>query len=439
MRKATRTHAPRSRKSRHPRTTRGKRSRVDALLPRRRVAQLARSTGFTRRQRKVLALAFLLALVFGFAVETVRSMGAFQRFFTTITKLQLARSAFQKKFSARSVAFFRAVFIEACAHHALRLGTRLGGKLARFKDVCAIDATVIRLHDLLEKAYAATRTNHTKAAAKLHAVLSFSKRAITDLAITAERVGDREFLKDLDWVAGRLLLFDLGYYAHALFAAIAAKEGFFLSRLKDKVNPTIVAVRRGIARGEKAVGKKLFEINFADGRPVDLDVRFGKREDEPCFRLIGVFNTSANCWHLYVTNLPASDFHPEDLALLYRARWEVELLFKELKGTHRLDEISSARQEVVLTLLYATLLSLLVTRVLARLVEEQDGHGAGARRLSLRILSSYLIQHAKFLAKAILRGGRSLGSRLNEVADDIGRTCRDPNPQRPSVLARLVG
>lgn len=409
---------------------------MDALLPRRRVAELARSTGFTRRRRKVQALAFLLALVFGFGVETLRSMASFQRFFSTITKLQLARSAFQKKFSERSVAFFRAVFIEACPHRALRLGTHLGRKLARFKDVCAIDATVIRLHDLLEKAYAATRTNHTKAAAKLHAVLSFSQRAITQLAITGERVGDREFLKDLDWVTGRLLLFDLGYYSHKLFATIVAKEGFFLSRLKDKVNPTIVALRRGLARGQQVVGKRLFEIDFADGRPVDLDVRFGDHEDDTWFRLVGVYNHGARCWHLYITNLPVREFSPEDLALLYKARWEVELLFKELKGTHRLDEIGSARESVVLTMLYATLLSLLVTRVLARLVEDQDGHGA--RRLSLRILSSYLIQHAKFLAKAILRGGRSLGSRLNEVGDDIGRTCRDPNPQRPSVLARLI-
>jgi putative transposase len=437
VRKATRSRQSNARNSsRRRRALRARRGRVDALLPRRRVAQLARSTGFTRRRRKVLALAFLLALVFGFGIEMLRSMASFQRFFTTITKLSMARSAFQKKFSERSVAFFRAVFIEACAHHARRLGTRLGGKLARFKDVCAIDATVIRLHDLLKKTYAATRTNHTKAAAKLHAVLSFSKRAVTQLAITAERVGDREFLKDLDWVAGRLLLFDLGYYAHTLFAAIAAKEGFFLSRLKDKVNPTIVRVRRGLARDQKAVGKRLFEIDFADGRPVDLDVRFGDRADAPCFRLVGVYNDGSRCWHLYVTNLPVSEFSPEDLALIYRARWEVELLFKELKGTHRLDEIGSAREAVVLTMLYATLLSLLVTRVLARLVEDQDGHGA--RRLSLRILSSYLIQHAKFLANAILRGGRSLGSRLNEVGDDIGRTCRDPNPQRPSVLARLA-
>lgn len=435
MRKPTRSrrsHAtPSSRRRRHG----SERPRVDAILPRRRVTQLARSTGFTQRKRKVHPLAFLLTLVYGYAVETKRTMAAYQRFFTTITKIVIARSAFQKKFSEGSVAFFRAVFGEALGRHAARLGTRLGGKLVRFRDVCAIDATVIRLHDLLEKAYAATRTNHTKAAAKLHAVMSLSKRTVTMLAITAERVGDREFLKSLSWVAGRLLLFDLGYYAHDLFAAIDAQKAFFVSRLKDGVDPVIVRVRRGIARGTEAAGKRLFAIDFAPGRPVDMDVRFKDDPKQPTFRVVGVYNAESGNWHLYVTNLPAKQFSPEEIATIYRLRWEVELLFKELKSTHRLEQLTSAREEVVLTLLYASLISLLATRLLARLVE--GGDGADERRLSLRILSSYLIQHAAALAKAILRGGRSLGSRLNEVAEDIGRTCRDPNPQRQSVLVSL--
>jgi len=433
MDQRTRPHRSKTRSS--SRRRRHKPSRIDAILPRRHVAHLARATRFTQRRRKVLALAFLVALAFGYAVERARSMSAFQRFFTTITGIELARSAFQKKFSVRSVAFFRAVFRDALMHHAARLGTRLGGKLARFRDVCAIDATVIRLHDLLEQTYAATRTNHTKAAAKLHAVLSLSKRTITKIAITAERVGDREFLDSLGWVAGRLLLFDLGYYAHRLFHAIAAQDGFFVSRLKDSANPTIVAVRRGLARGQKAIGKKLWEVEFAEGRPVDVDVRLGGIEDERALRVVGVFNHRENCWHLYVTNLPVEEFSPEEIATLYRLRWEVEILFKELKGSHRLEELASAREEVVLTMLYATLVSLLATRVLARMVEEADGKGA--RRLSLRILSSYLTQHAKDLGKATLRGGRALTACLREVAAAIGLTCRDPNPQRPSVLASL--
>jgi len=292
---------------------------------------------------------------------------------------------------------------------------------------------VIRLHDLLEKKYKATRTNHTKAAAKLHAVLSLSKRTISEMAISAERVGDREFLKTLKWLPGHLLLFDLGYYSHELFCAIHLQGGLFLSRLKDSAKPTIVRVRCGIARGQRAKGKKLWDVEFAQGRPLDLDVCFGK--GQPSFRLVGVFNSQLNCWHLYVTNLPPGEFSPEELATMYRLRWEVELLFKQLKGTHRLEEFASIREDVVLTLLYAALLSLLAARLLVCIVEQQDERGA--RRLSLRIVSTYLAQHALVLAAALLRGGRGVARHLANIAEAIGLTCRDPNPHRPSVFARI--
>lgn len=409
--------------------------RVDVLLPRRRIAELARSSGFEQRaHRKCSPLAFLLVVVFGYGVEIKRSLSSLQRFFKTITGLSIVRSAFQKRFSLGSVQFLRAVFIEATLRHAASLG-KLAGKLARFRDVSAIDATVIRLRDFLAERYPACRTNHTKAAAKLHVVQSLSKQVVMRLAITAERVGDRACFDIGDWVHGQLLLFDLGYYSHKIFSALAAQHAFFVSRLKDSANPTIVAVRRGIARGCKAKGKRLKDIWFADRRPVDLDVRLTDAPDAPIFRLVGVFNTDRNCWHLYLTNLPPRQFAPSELADIYRMRWEIELLFKELKSTCQLEDLPSAREEVVLTLLYATLLSLLATRALARRVESRDPAGTGP--LSLRIVSRYLIQLARSVATALLRGGRSLDSRLNSTADEIAKACRDPNPRRPSVLNRL--
>ena len=42
------------------------------------------------------------------------------------------------------------------------------GYLARFKELLVADATVLRLHEWLSAAYAACRTNYSKAAAKLH-------------------------------------------------------------------------------------------------------------------------------------------------------------------------------------------------------------------------------------------------------------------------------
>lgn len=433
MRKTTR--------SRRRNATTSRRRRVigaEVILPRRRFAALGRSSGFEQRSaRKCSPLAFLLVVVFGYGVEIKRSLsGSLLRFFKTITGVSMARSAFLKKFSAASVRFVRAVFVEATMRHAATLGTRLGGKLARFRDVSLIDATVVRLRDFLADRYPACRTNHTQAAAKLHTVMSLSKHVVEKIKITAERVGDRACLEIGDWMQARLLIFDLGYYSHAIFHALAAHGAWFISRLKDSSKPTIVRVRRGIARGVKAKGKGLWEVDFAEGRSIDLDVRLGKKPDDPVFRLVGVFNRVANCWHLYVTNLPPRQFDADEIAQMYRLRWEIEMLFKELKSTCRLDELPSAREEVVLTLLYATLLSLLATRAIARRVEQRDA--ADQRPLSFRIVSAYLIQLARSLAEALLRGNRMLNSRLNRIADAVAQACRDPNPQRPSVL-RSIG
>jgi putative transposase len=72
-----------------------------------------------------------------------------------------------------------------------------------------------------------------------------------------------------------------------------------------------------------------------------------------------------------MTNLARKEFFPADLAEIYRCRWEVELLFRELKTQYELDEFDTSDEHVVKILLYAALLSLLVSRDLLDLVTEQ--------------------------------------------------------------------
>jgi len=97
------------------------------------------------------------------------------------------------------------------------------------------------------------------------------------------------------------------------------------------------------------------------------------RCDTKRFRVVGVRNEDADDYHLYVTNLSREEFFPADLAQIYRCRWEVELLFRELKTQYDLDEFDTSNEDVVKILLYAALLSLLVSRELLELVTEQAG------------------------------------------------------------------
>jgi len=68
-------------------------------------------------------------------------------------------------------------------------------------------------------------------------------------------------------------------------------------------------------------------------------------EVNPC--VVGVRNEDADDYHLYVTNLSREEFFPADLAQIYRCRWEVELLFRELKTQYDLDEFDTSNEDVV--------------------------------------------------------------------------------------------
>ena len=92
--------------------------------------------------------------------------------------------------------------------------------------------------------------------------------------------------------------------------------------------------------------------------------------DTKRFRVVGVRNEDADDYHLYITNLPREEFLPSDLVTLYRCRWEVELLFRELKTQYELDEFDTSDPAVVEILVYAALLSLLVSCDLLGLVTE---------------------------------------------------------------------
>ena len=87
-------------------------------------------------------------------------------------------------------------------------------------------------------------------------------------------------------------------------------------------------------------------------------------------------NEDADDYHLYITNLPREAFLPENIATLYRWRWKVELLFRELKTLYELDEFTTSNPAVVEILLYAAILTLLVSRELLDLVIECADEGA---------------------------------------------------------------
>ena len=60
-------------------------------------------------------------------------------------------------------------------------------------------------------------------------------------------------------------------------------------------------------------------------------------------------------WHVLITNLPAEKFRIEEIRILYRVRWQVELLFKRWKSLVGLGRSRGHRAYRVLCATYAKL------------------------------------------------------------------------------------
>ncbi len=177
------------------------------------------------------------------------------------------------------------------------------------------------------------------------------------------------------------MLLDLAYFKYRRFALIDENGGYFVSRLKKNANPVITAeLREWRGRAIPLEGSKINDVvDELQRQYIDVEVEVGFKRgpyngtrslDTKRFRVVGVWDSDADDYHLYITNLPREEFLPTDLATLYRCRWEVELLFRELKTQYELNEFDTTNPDVVEILLYAALLSLLVSRDLLDLLTE---------------------------------------------------------------------
>ena len=249
----------------------------------------------------------------------------------------------------------------------------------RFRDVMISDGTIVRLHEFLSDEFKARKED--KAGARLHLGHNVTDQTIDQFSITDEKAHDSTEFDTGSWLEGRLALLDLAYFKYRRFALIDENDGYFVSRLKESANPVITEELREW-RGDAIPleGKQIFDVvdnlqrKYID---VEVEVEFDRRpyageqsRDTKTFRVVGVRNEDADDYHLYITNLTREEFSPEDIATMYQSRWAVELLFRELKTQYELDEFNTTKPHIVEILVYAALLSLVVSRELLSLVIE---------------------------------------------------------------------
>ena len=342
--------------------------------------ELGRATGVIQRRRKFTAVSLLRMLVLTLLRKPDAKATDFQ---STAAQLGLdvTSTAVENRFTPQLVGFLRAV-LERTVLRVLAASPQTVDLLNKFTSVRIGDSSTIALPDELADQFPGCGgiLRAGLAAMKIHLLWDFLTGSILQLRITPGRASDatNPIAQEVA-PAGSLSLFDLGYFCLDRFQNLTRAGAFWISRLQHGTSVFD-------AQGQPLALLQYLRQQTGSG-PIDVSILLGVSHRLPC-RLIALRVPQEVAdrrrqkayvkaqkhgrvpsreylewqdWTIFVTNCEPELLTWEAVVVLYRARWQIELMFKLWKSHNRLaTHRAGAAAEEQLAVVYVKLIAVLV-------------------------------------------------------------------------------
>ncbi|MFM2591332.1 IS4 family transposase [Vibrio harveyi] len=331
------------------------------------LTKTAKRTGFIQRERAIQSKPLLLSLIAALSKGNCHAIADLHRQFNGMClteKDNVAYKPFHNQLRKDEFPIFMKTLVKsAMAQFSQNMAHSLPKKLNHFDDVLLQDGSSFRVHDGLGDVFP-SRFKRTPAAIECHMTMSLSDLSPKKMTVTADTASERAYLPKAEALRNKLLLADAGYVDFDYFEQVRQSGGCFLVRGTKSLNPTIVEARNGNGRLlPKLAGKKLKDICRKTTRSsvLDLTVRRGRQE----FRVVRRWFKEEKRYCVWLSNLPRDAYTADDVMAIYRCRWQIELLFKELKSDTNWRRFATSQKSIVEGLVWASLLALILRRTIA--------------------------------------------------------------------------
>lgn len=295
-------------------------------------------------------------------------------------EVDVTKQAVDKRFTQRAADFFESLFLQS-TKLVVQSDQQLAPILERFTEVAVIDGSSITLPDSQADRFKGRggTNGFGKSAMKLQTELELRTGCLT--CVDIEQGRDSDMACDRQTVerpVGSLRITDLGYFSIDVFRAIAVASCYFLSRMQWTTIISLDGVRQGTV---------IEFLNSQTSKLVDRWVEIGSQDRLTC-RLIAWKVPSeiaanrrrklyamakkrnrkppsaealAACdWMFLVTNLPVELLTVKEAIVLYRARWQIELLFKRWKSIGLIADLQGRNDAEKMVRLWARLCAALI-------------------------------------------------------------------------------
>jgi hypothetical protein len=305
----------------------------------------------------------------------------------TALDARISRVALHYRFSNAAVAF-----LLKCLHFVLKQKVRGLGVidttlLRPFRRVLLVDSSSWDVNERLRKVLPGSGGAASTANCKLQTVYDYKRSELEFLEVTAGTVPDNRYTEHLPGLLQKddLLLVDQGYFKLQTLFDIDAKGAFFLTRflVRTRVQEARTQTPLDLFSHLSRLECPAYEIDVLMGeglkappvscRLIALRVsepiaherrRRLKKEAQKKGRAVSTQHLRMCTWTLLITNVPSQWLPVDMVRVLYTVRWQIELLFKQLKSILRIHQSDTGKENRLRCELYGKLIgAVLIHRI----------------------------------------------------------------------------
>lgn len=225
-----------------------------------------------------------------------------------------------------------------------------------------IDSTTISLfRDILSCVGRKASNGKRKGGIKVHTQINLQEQVPKLIWFSSATTNDKKFLKKLRLEKGKIAVFDKGYNDYKTFDEFTQNNIYFVTRLKSNAiyeplveNDIPSYIDDGVLKDE--IIKVEIKENGKYLKTTELRrIAYWDDENKRCFE--------------FITNLRG--MNAGHIALIYKKRWQIELLFKQLKQNFPLKYFLGDNENAIKIQIWCTLIVNLLLTIIHKKIKRK--------------------------------------------------------------------
>ena len=224
------------------------------------------------------------------------------------------------------------------------------------KQVKIFDSSTISLFkDIMGCVGRNPKSGKRKGGIKLHTVVNADEMVPSLVWFSEAKTHDHNFLEKLKCDENTIYVFDKGYNDYKAFEYFTAQKTGFVTRIKD--NASYISIEK------LDIGERIHN-GILEDEIIEIDVKKRKEISKLRLRKVRFYDRVNKREFEFLTNL--FELRADLIAALYKTRWQIEILFKQLKQNFPLKYFLGDNENAIKIQIYCVLIVNLLLAVVKK-------------------------------------------------------------------------